>query len=794
MRTMEVLPAFLLVLSATAGAQTELAGALPPPYKYYTDELGMFRETDLFKEGKCNALMRREATFSDSESAFAQAGPDHERISSSLKADVVCIANDIVVTEPIFTNGGDIIIVATNVTVSAPIDTRIYLQQFPAISLFTKDSGDPRDRSVVPEPSQGEILMRLFASYYTGCKDCELSKSDYKSPRLPSGLIGPFGYTPAHSGLPAPKSINFELVRSGSISIYTQRLSISGEREGTAKKLLIAQGADGGLGGAGPKATCGGRLARRFACIEKNYRNSGFSGPGGPGGDAGDIEINFVYGPSVGFDRARIEPFTSLTGGQAGPSRSVRTPSPAIGGAQTFIPASEWNASADQSAPPEPNGAPGSLTVRLTDASSSINALVNFSAASDANPNSSYADLVYRAHGRPWIQSESLTSFVRQRLSAAILDAQQSMSLGIVRDIKDKPVPENPVWPIFRGLDMSRMFDVPALQSEIALLRTLDSDNSPYEFFYRQGGVFSIRPIDPASSYLMRQTRIDLARQLEVSSAQLMELVELNKLTLEGVAANEGDRLRAALAVVQAELARAEAAAQAGGGKMSQLRAAIDKAKGPIASLVAGISSQNYLAVATSVGPALKGVRDVQASITWSTRDPDFAAYREQIRALNLSISALNDELMKARQRILSRSSWAAHNGLRSRSELRAKLDGRSIDVTDYLRHSFVSYANDPSKNADRLTHNVLGVWKLAGNGSDGEPSFQFSDVAKQCVTGAVEASPASCISISDKPRWQHVNGHFGRAGMVLPLYVIAPNSGPLSLPAYGIEWEVEQR
>ena len=266
--------------------------SIPAPRETYEEEGGKFTPTRLFSDGTCFTTRRRALLFHDkivTDRSSHTLSSNYSRHKYVLKSDIVCVGDEIVVDEPIFTNGGDVFIHATKLVVSAPIDTRIYLEQFPNVDPFIPDQ-DPRK---LPVPEQVRNVMRLYEAYYRGCQTCDLSLKDTKLPRLPSGLVGSVANnakSPGYPGFSAPDPLlDISGAQSGSIIIAASNVTATSAGVGDqASPLLQVSGMDGGLGGPGSVATCGGRVAIRWACTPDNaYKNSGYSSTGGKGGNAG---------------------------------------------------------------------------------------------------------------------------------------------------------------------------------------------------------------------------------------------------------------------------------------------------------------------------------------------------------------------------------------------------------------------------------------------------------------------------------------------------------------------------
>ena len=102
--------------------------------------------------------------------------------------DVVILGGDVNIDEPIFTNGGNVIILADHLRVSAPIDTRIYIKH--PILYGAQLTAGPENRFFAGYYFTQYIWDNTNKWWRLGLRDQADQAVKSRAPRLPQGRMG----------------------------------------------------------------------------------------------------------------------------------------------------------------------------------------------------------------------------------------------------------------------------------------------------------------------------------------------------------------------------------------------------------------------------------------------------------------------------------------------------------------------------------------------------------------------------------------------------------------------------
>lgn len=289
--------------------------------------------------------------------------PDSSRypdFTSIQKRDVVCFGDRITVDIPIYTNGGDVVIHAAELVLTAPIDSRIYfstdrfekvlprvwstLQGYQVVDLYAAD--EP-----CSSPQVYHEGLLAYDYYYSVCQDCIFTDQNSLVPRMPDGPVPQtvlyarmsqrFVASPGRDA-PTYDHLDRDVLRSGDITLYYSRLdtpatvenshrdfgcSMATFGENQEARLLIADGLYGGRGSPGHLSPAPyPRAIGRFSLMNDAYTVTGNSGYGGPGGDAGDITFGLLFTSETESVARPNETVVSAQGGTGGLTTSFTAP------------------------------------------------------------------------------------------------------------------------------------------------------------------------------------------------------------------------------------------------------------------------------------------------------------------------------------------------------------------------------------------------------------------------------------------------------------------------------------
>ncbi len=299
----------------------------------------------------------------------ANVSQNHVQYSAIRPRDFVCFGDRVHIDKPILTNGGDVLIFARELNITAQIDTRIYsnLLLFNAMQAGGGSIRGPKDiHPLVKHKGFCDLaveqikLNQSYRSYYITSPVSGLPfGANYLTPRMPDGLV-PASPTSSISldallpndGTDAPTAssdgqVLSEILKSGDIKIYAgmifggqtlpeershvdEFMSVCGDALPgiQAPALLHTQGLMGGRGGPGASSICipgppiGGKFSVNCFSQERYWFHTGVRGADSNGGMAGSIQ---VYSPSVGSE-GQLLPTTGTISFNSSPGPRVFNP------------------------------------------------------------------------------------------------------------------------------------------------------------------------------------------------------------------------------------------------------------------------------------------------------------------------------------------------------------------------------------------------------------------------------------------------------------------------------------
>ncbi|CAG4895516.1 hypothetical protein [Paraburkholderia saeva] len=241
-------------------------------------------------------------------------------------ADILCVGDTISVFSPLYSNGGNVLIVANRLDIHAPIDTRIYF-----------DIGN-RVRYFRMSKIMGAYYERVLTYYYKDSPEGIAVGGTVFAPELPSGALIHFSDESPQDGSPPPEVLSEDqaLVQSGSITVFAKKIEIDESlRSGTAQTSGLcttakpfafqAAGLRGGKGGIGSPPHCGAPVGAGFKCADELRVNSGKNSPPGPGGNAGSVAIYKLNSKFSADEIVLLTKASNVAGGPSGPVAIYRT-------------------------------------------------------------------------------------------------------------------------------------------------------------------------------------------------------------------------------------------------------------------------------------------------------------------------------------------------------------------------------------------------------------------------------------------------------------------------------------
>jgi hypothetical protein len=296
--------------------------------------------------------------------------------ASEIKTDYYIFQEKVTIDQILRSNGGNVLIVANEVILNAPIDTRVYFHLGPDYWTSWPDSdpdGDWSRGAALPLVLYySPRVFKVFDSLYlwremyddtvkrfihnvgdrpmrrTGAPPKYLEVPQLPSAQIPIALMtytGNLGDDAiATDGADAPDNdVNWDNVKSGTIEIYATHISLcsqcrtaldqriehqSNSDTGNAT-FLQASGLEGGRGGAGSLPPCSynqPRLPIGMRCNVLAAKIGGLSGAPGRGGDAGSVLLHFLNRSPDSDELALLKKATSVSRGRPALIARQRTP------------------------------------------------------------------------------------------------------------------------------------------------------------------------------------------------------------------------------------------------------------------------------------------------------------------------------------------------------------------------------------------------------------------------------------------------------------------------------------
>ncbi|MBR0842907.1 hypothetical protein JQ607_22120 [Bradyrhizobium liaoningense] len=507
------------------------------------------------------------------------------------KRDVFIFQKSVVVNEPLRSNGGDVLIVADELVLNAPIDTRVYLTlkidpRFRRPQYWQIGSPKEWDDGVVSlfwgfesaqqalsafdalhvwyERYNSELLMYQYQAWDAKGWDPRTSSNTLEVAQLPSSLvplgnmwaipIGRGSFAPAATnGTNAPSDVVIrDSVRSGTIRIFANKIRLCDKcKEALSKTGQVTDGdpydfnqavffqtsgLKGGRGSAGSPFPCRFTTQareRNAAC--RNYLSSpgGLSGGPGKGGDAGSVEIFFVNNEDEG-DGELLKAITRTQGGQPAQASLKRTPSllqlEANPTRSAF--ANEVAVPLDGSL----RGEDGKLAIqRGVSSDEAVGRVASILSRYDLK-NYSIESLLEKSSA-----DESLTSLLpsdifRYLLDAELADLQQQLLIRLVPTIRGEiSIISTPPWFATLSCDPAAYYILQPLYrdyiSRICEFRIAQRLDGVKSYFYRIGGVIRPRPGDPIGEVRHDEIKNELSEGAKLLS-QLLDEAKTARLTV----------------------------------------------------------------------------------------------------------------------------------------------------------------------------------------------------------------------------------------------------------------------
>ncbi|MFM0060970.1 hypothetical protein PQR64_35690 [Paraburkholderia phytofirmans] len=736
-----------------------------------------------------------DSTMTTREAAYAD-------IVTNRIADVLCIGDEVSILTPIYTNGGDVLIFANRLDVRAPIDTRIYFDIANRTRYYRKAS---REGAADYE--------QFFSSYYRNNPESIPVGNSVYAPELPGGALIHHSSNDAwhtqENGSPPPllPADDRMLERSGSITVFARSIEVAQSLQdgapvgselcqATPNKPFAFQagGLRGGKGGIGSPPGCTAvNHSGGFSCADESLVTSGYNSAGGSGADASTV---YFYALGSAFDAEKIKQLsksTNVAGGAPGPVAKYRT-----------IDAREIDAGVSTNicdrAPvgqhaAQRSGESGAVRFGSASVLGALERTDFFAGEIDARPNVDFKDLLLRARTNTIVVHRGMSEFLRSRLSRTVLLAQKSWAQTLANQIAGQTFTLHPSVKPFDTLGMELLAtksnllsnNVSGLAARIALLDIPQSNNPASAYFAHNGGAFRVTNPDATIALNGKIIGEDLAKVIEINAAQLETLNRIEQAVDESLYTTRQATLLQKISAVQQKIAEIEAIPAKTGASFNEIAASIQKNGPAIAKFVAAVVAENYLSAAQLYPAAVAGINDiydtVYADVSTGPR-PGLAEMKLALRGLLVAMQELNTTYISEKTSIIQAQFNYAAQELEARQRITSRVDGRISLGDDLIKHSFVAYFIDPTRNRNTLTENLRETAKFLDGQTEYYAMLALPPISNQCqLDPQGEKNLLACIKFPASSAYSVAETRV--SDVRFPAWVVAPNVRRIVLPTF---------
>jgi hypothetical protein len=715
------------------------------------------------------------------------------------KKDIYWFARSIKVDTPLYSNGGDILLIADDIEISAPIDSKVrlsasdaYWHPFGAVPYMNIDfpAGWPHvldgldDYYFWNEQYDPSQTLYTFTTQHgppitTRQQHVQDNRTDLvQLAELPPGMIAhplPFYNAAAYAlGEDAPEVTGRDAIKAGKIVIITSQLHFCATcstpftptraqygdpYDLTRRVMLNASGIKGGRGAVGP---LGGDCNWPGTC-GSIYQN-GLSGAPSKAGDAGDVLIYFVGDAQPPAGDATLMSLTDVSGGKPAQLKRSRPGLFATFGQLSTLGAGRADPFMKDEGPdfdaPSLMGADGQLIIQH--GTSTTDALMS---AIRQITTRSFVNLDIPTMVEDF-QETTLEEFVdisprrqfRRYLSSLLADLEVALLQNVVSAPKPPGFNEHgqvQMSPILGSLSCTDTNSNTLTLGEIELLRQLcffrDAGKEPLSnYFYFTGGLYKTIPSD-INSRIYNLTSLHASSKINETLQELkQDLLTITDQLRQDAYRAQLSACAATLSSLRAQAAKLQAVLQANnGGNFGTLMA---DAIG-FAAAIAGLDD-NFIAIseptpgakAPSTSTVLKDVGSVFSTFDklWGDFAPggvgDAVA---QLRAVKQEIENTESQI-----RVLTAeaATWHEQFAARMRKSLRDYVVAGATDqdlaesirlsFEDMLRASVQAYVTPHALNLNELRSNLRAVQQNIYGFPQWDVSLNFPVLYNFCAGG----------------------------------------------------------
>jgi hypothetical protein len=512
------------------------------------------------------------------------------------KTDVVWFASKIEITKPLLTNGGNVILVADEVYLEAPIDTRIYVDHSADAIEQTEGGTEYPLQYYLGASSNAYKSYQLFYHVSNDVWDAKthqyvVAEAD-AYPELPHGLTPRIAqhFPIARDGENEHNftrtgsyyySLDKQFLKSGNISIFANKISFCAEcgpnradwhgekplrpecEKGASpledRTLINASGIDGSRGWIGAWG-CKTGVSGTAECPLFDPKLNQLFSPS-PGGEAGSIDVNIVNASDFDsqmnrvLERARASPGNDRTGLEM-TAPWFKKADPAVASRCVF---QSLSAAGGQHL----SAGIGDITVNDIDSDKMVVGIANRLTLLEAANNLSYRNLIAAAANEPLLRDMAPSDQLEAFLLNVALSATHTFTQAI-RDTRPQQPQDLGIPKVLQTLTADPYPYTGVSPSALTLVRFIhrlptSADQEPLRgFFSRTKGLFAVSGADPVHNTQWEIVTGEL-RDIQSGIESLKsEVIDLNYNVFTGMSQQEGKDLRADIATLQQALEKAK--------------------------------------------------------------------------------------------------------------------------------------------------------------------------------------------------------------------------------------------
>ncbi|RVD20425.1 hypothetical protein [Mesorhizobium sp. M4B.F.Ca.ET.017.02.2.1] len=684
-------------------------------------------------------------------------------LKNSIRYDYYIIRDQVHIDDIVETNGGNILIVANDLFLNAPIDTRVHFQatqnywqkasgasktaSFLTSGYYTDVNGSPGIRPfdawyyhrLAYDPRSKKYALQQIPS--PSVRTDNLSET-FEYLELPSAQIPPlstieygdaYDTTRASDGVDAPdQRVIFENARSGDITIFAGRIHLCETCDASIKQTLGQPGGAGpflqvsGLqGGLGSPGTLPYTIVYPSKSQTLNGARGGLSGRPGKGGDAGAITIHLTGKPAA--DEAKILKMLSDygPGEPALPSRmrtlsfnEARALQPAHY-VQYFLPEEELPAQELARLA----GKAGTFQLDTLTSNEALSTLVSELRAADAIPNYSLKLLLQTTRSDPSLFSTLPSDGLLVLLSDELSNLQSKLIGSLPDLLSGANLVQIDRGALFSSLDCTNemLGSFTGLVADylhsVCQFAPVPDMTVLKSYFFRLGGLISVVPSDVNVDLRHRETVDELSSISQLIAASIDEQMQENAMVFQYISAEKRANFVSKIVELEKKLKDIENVARKDD-DMLEVITRVGETGQHLGKAVAAIEAEQWAVAIPELRDGLKGLASLLTYGYLITPFVDDSGVRAALADAQQALRGFDKEVSKIVEESISIRSNNLEKLVSSRRQQWIRRAQKSFAFGDLLRAIVLDYLQRPNEPLAAVKENV-GVVERSLNRQD---------------------------------------------------------------------------